>query len=150
MFRSVRIALMAAAVACTLAAPVFAQQPPEGEPPAEGTPMGEPIPAPHPPAGPAMQTICVIECVPERHGHRALRERGDFLLCHHWQDVDTFRRFKGPRVFWCFDLISYPDRTLRALVAARPRSEAALSQVAGIGPTKLERYGREILALLGS
>jgi len=41
-----------------------------------------------------------------------------------------------------------PDVTLRALAVARPQSTATLVQVPGIGPTKLERYGAELLALL--
>ena len=41
-----------------------------------------------------------------------------------------------------------PDVTLRALAASRPQNTAALVQVPGIGPTKLERYGAELLALL--
>jgi ATP-dependent DNA helicase RecQ len=40
------------------------------------------------------------------------------------------------------------DRTLAALAAARPSTLDALAGVPGIGPAKLEAYGREILALL--
>jgi ATP-dependent DNA helicase RecQ len=40
------------------------------------------------------------------------------------------------------------DRTLAALAAARPSTLDALAQVPGIGPAKLETYGRELLALL--
>ncbi|HVM02703.1 MAG TPA: HRDC domain-containing protein, partial [Acidimicrobiales bacterium] len=40
------------------------------------------------------------------------------------------------------------DRHLRAVAAARPRSLVALRAVDGIGPTKLELYGEEILAAL--
>ena len=42
------------------------------------------------------------------------------------------------------------DRTLRALAVERPASAAALGAVHGIGPAKLERYGEEILALIGA
>jgi DNA helicase-2/ATP-dependent DNA helicase PcrA len=42
------------------------------------------------------------------------------------------------------------DRTLLAVAAARPTSLVALRQVAGIGPTKLELYGEEILATLAA
>ncbi|MGH9078433.1 MAG: HRDC domain-containing protein, partial [Acidimicrobiales bacterium] len=41
------------------------------------------------------------------------------------------------------------DRTLRAIVTARPGSLVTLRQVPGIGPAKLEMYGEEILALVG-
>jgi ATP-dependent DNA helicase RecQ len=37
------------------------------------------------------------------------------------------------------------DRTLRALAAARPADLAALADVPGIGPAKLDRYGAELL-----
>ena len=40
------------------------------------------------------------------------------------------------------------DRTLAALAAARPASLTALAEVPGIGPAKLEAYGREILSIL--
>jgi ATP-dependent DNA helicase RecQ len=42
------------------------------------------------------------------------------------------------------------DRTLVAVAAARPSSLVALRQVPGIGPTKLELYGEEILATLAA
>ncbi len=42
------------------------------------------------------------------------------------------------------------DRTLRAVAAARPTSLIALRGVPGIGPTKLELYGEEILAAVAS
>ncbi|MGH9061027.1 MAG: HRDC domain-containing protein, partial [Acidimicrobiales bacterium] len=42
------------------------------------------------------------------------------------------------------------DRTLRAIAAAQPTSLVALRQVDGIGPTKLELYGDEILAVVGA
>ena len=40
------------------------------------------------------------------------------------------------------------DSTLEAIVEARPRTIAELSRIKGMGPTKLERYGVEILAAL--
>lgn len=40
------------------------------------------------------------------------------------------------------------DATLKAIAAERPDSLAALRQIPGIGPTKLERYGEEILEVL--
>ena len=41
------------------------------------------------------------------------------------------------------------DRTLAALAAARPATLDALSEIPGIGPAKLEAYGKDLLALLG-
>jgi ATP-dependent DNA helicase RecQ len=40
------------------------------------------------------------------------------------------------------------DATLDELAARRPRSQGELAAVKGLGPTKLERYGDELLALL--
>jgi ATP-dependent DNA helicase RecQ len=42
------------------------------------------------------------------------------------------------------------DRTLAALAAARPSTLDALSEIPGIGPAKLEAYGRDLLALLAA
>jgi superfamily II DNA helicase RecQ len=41
-----------------------------------------------------------------------------------------------------------PDRYLRGIAEARPRTLAALRRLPGIGPTKLELYGEDILAVL--
>ena len=42
------------------------------------------------------------------------------------------------------------DRTLAALAAARPSTLDALSEIPGIGPAKLEAYGKDLLALFGA
>jgi ATP-dependent DNA helicase UvrD/PcrA len=42
------------------------------------------------------------------------------------------------------------DATLEAIVEGRPDSVAGLRRVRGMGPAKLERYGDEILAIIGS
>ena len=42
------------------------------------------------------------------------------------------------------------DRTLAALAAARPSTLDALSEIPGIGPAKLEAYGKDLIALLGA
>jgi ATP-dependent DNA helicase RecQ len=42
------------------------------------------------------------------------------------------------------------DRTLAALAASRPSTLDALSEIPGIGPAKLEAYGKDLLALLGA
>ncbi len=42
------------------------------------------------------------------------------------------------------------DRTLAALAAARPSTLDALSEIPGIGPAKLEAYGKDLLALVGA
>jgi DNA helicase-2/ATP-dependent DNA helicase PcrA len=40
------------------------------------------------------------------------------------------------------------DATLQAIAEQKPRSTAALRRVKGMGPTKVERYGEEILAVV--
>jgi superfamily II DNA helicase RecQ len=40
------------------------------------------------------------------------------------------------------------DATLKEIAADRPRSNAALGRVKGMGPVKVERYGPEILAVI--
>lgn len=42
------------------------------------------------------------------------------------------------------------DKTLKEIARNLPRSEAQLAVIPGIGPTKLERYGKEILSTVGS
>lgn len=42
----------------------------------------------------------------------------------------------------------FADRTLEAIVSARPRRTEDLRDIDGIGPVKLEKYGTELLALL--
>ena len=44
--------------------------------------------------------------------------------------------------------VVFHDKTLREMVAARPRSLDELSQVAGVGAAKLERYGERFLEAL--
>jgi superfamily II DNA helicase RecQ len=42
------------------------------------------------------------------------------------------------------------DRHLRGIAVARPRDVSELAACDGIGPTKLERYGDEILDVLSA
>ncbi len=44
----------------------------------------------------------------------------------------------------------FSDATLRALAEAKPQSEAELSGISGIGASKLERYGTDLLGLLSA
>ena len=44
--------------------------------------------------------------------------------------------------------VVFHDSTLEAIAAARPDSLVELSEVSGVGPTKLDRYGDEILHAL--
>jgi superfamily II DNA helicase RecQ len=53
-------------------------------------------------------------------------------------------RASGVPAFVVFD-----NKTLRAMAGARPSSNSALLDVAGVGPTKLERYGAALLEIVG-
>jgi ATP-dependent DNA helicase RecQ len=44
--------------------------------------------------------------------------------------------------------VVFPDRTLREMARARPRTPGALGDIHGVGPTKMERYGEQFLDLL--
>ena len=44
--------------------------------------------------------------------------------------------------------IVFHDSTIEAIAERRPRSIAELRRVPGVGPTKLDRYGEEIIALV--
>ena len=44
--------------------------------------------------------------------------------------------------------VVFHDTVLHAIADAQPRSLGDLSQIAGVGPAKLERYGDELLAQL--
>jgi DNA helicase-2/ATP-dependent DNA helicase PcrA len=44
--------------------------------------------------------------------------------------------------------VVFTDATLVAIAESLPRDEAALAAVPGVGPTKLDRYGPDVLALL--
>jgi ATP-dependent DNA helicase RecQ len=46
--------------------------------------------------------------------------------------------------------VVFPDRTLAEIAVRKPRSLAALSEVRGVGPAKLEKYGERFLALIRS
>ena len=43
--------------------------------------------------------------------------------------------------------VIFHDSTLEAIAAKQPQTPEALAEISGIGPTKLERYGSEILVL---
>jgi DNA helicase-2/ATP-dependent DNA helicase PcrA len=44
--------------------------------------------------------------------------------------------------------VVFHDAVLQAIAAARPASLGELAQISGVGPAKLERYGKEVLALV--
>ena len=44
--------------------------------------------------------------------------------------------------------IVFHDTTIEAIATRRPRSIAELRRVPGVGPTKLDRYGEEIIGVV--
>jgi ATP-dependent DNA helicase RecQ len=44
--------------------------------------------------------------------------------------------------------VVFHDKTLAAIAAAKPSTPGALREIAGVGPTKVERYGDELLSVL--
>jgi ATP-dependent DNA helicase RecQ len=56
--------------------------------------------------------------------------------------LDTSRRSHVP------PYVIFHDKTLAEIAARRPESLLALAQVPGVGPTKLERYGADLLSVL--
>jgi DNA helicase-2/ATP-dependent DNA helicase PcrA len=60
-----------------------------------------------------------------------------------WRSARASKERKPPYVY-------LHDRTLEALATEAPSTMAALAQVNGIGPSKLESYGEELLALVAA
>jgi DNA helicase-2/ATP-dependent DNA helicase PcrA len=46
--------------------------------------------------------------------------------------------------------VVFRDRTLAAIAEGRPEDRAALAEISGIGPAKLDRYAEEILEIVGA
>lgn len=51
-----------------------------------------------------------VQRVREERGDRAYRMSNcAFALCHHWHDFASLQAIRIPKVFWCFDLIQWPN-----------------------------------------
>jgi len=48
--------------------------------------------------------------ISERVGEKVLKEDGDFVLFHKWDDPATLSKLKIPKVFWYFDKVDWNDR----------------------------------------
>ncbi len=44
--------------------------------------------------------------------------------------------------------VVFHDKTLAAIAEAKPTSSAALREIAGVGPAKVERYADDVLAVV--
>ena len=49
----------------------------------------------------------------EARGKLAYKLDCDFVLFHHWYDPESLSNVRVPTVFWNFDLVMYPDPTLK-------------------------------------
>lgn len=54
-----------------------------------------------------------VERLREQRGQAAHKLECDFLLFHHWFDPESLSQVRVPRAFWNFDLVTYPDPTLK-------------------------------------
>ena len=68
-------------------------------------------------------------------------------------DEELFERLRDWRLTRSRDksvpaYVVFTDATLTAIAERRPQSAAALGEIAGIGPRKLDEYGEEVLALV--
>ncbi len=68
-------------------------------------------------------------------------------------DVEVFDRLRAWRAAQASEAkvpayVVFSDATLVAIAQARPADMPALAAVAGVGPTKLARYGADVLAIL--
>ena len=79
---------------------------------------------------------------------------GRCAACPATYDEEVFERLRAWRLVRAAEesvpaFVIFTDATLQLLAEARPTTEAEMLRVNGIGRAKLERYSREILALLG-
>jgi DNA helicase-2/ATP-dependent DNA helicase PcrA len=66
-----------------------------------------------------------------------------------WEELRTWR-LERAREDGVPPFVVFHDTVLRRIADARPTSLAELSQISGVGPAKIERYGDELLALVES
>ena len=75
--------------------------------------------------------------------------------CEYEGDEDVFNALRSWRASVAKDskvpaYVVFSDATLQAISEALPATEAELLDVSGVGPTKLERYGAEVLQIIAS
>jgi DNA helicase-2/ATP-dependent DNA helicase PcrA len=88
-------------------------------------------------------------------GDAAERKIGRHLSCPATFDDQTMallkewrRQLAGEQKVPAF--VIFTDATLIAIAEARPRTRSDLVKVQGLGPTKADRYGEDVLAIIGS
>ena len=75
--------------------------------------------------------------------------------CEYEGDEDVFNALRSWRASVAKDskvpaYVVFSDATLQAISEALPATEAELLDVSGVGPTKMERYGAEVLQIIAS
>lgn len=83
----------------------------------------------------------------------AERKVGRCAGCPPTYDVDLFERLRQWRLQAAAEAkvpayVVFTDATLVAIAELLPADTAALARIPGVGPTKLERYGDAVLAVL--
>lgn len=75
----------------------------------------------------------VVECITEKYANaHGLKEfEADFLLCHHWRNLPALQAARMPKVFWCFDLISWEAPVARH--TERRRWARDITEVCSLG-----------------
>jgi DNA helicase-2/ATP-dependent DNA helicase PcrA len=84
----------------------------------------------------------------------AARKVGRCQECPPTYDVATFEALRGWRLAVAAEAkvpayVIFTDATLTAIAEKRPSSQGQLAMISGVGAAKLERYGAEVLAILG-
>lgn len=60
-----------------------------------------------------------VECVQQEDGAAVPHMDAGLVLFHKWHDLPTLRRIAAPKAFYYFDLIDYPDPTLKTRCQTR-------------------------------
>jgi DNA helicase II / ATP-dependent DNA helicase PcrA len=82
------------------------------------------------------------------------KKRGRCADCPASYDEELFERLRAWRKDRADEesvpaFVVFTDATLQLIAEQRPTSPAALLRISGVGPTKLERYGDSLLAVVG-
>lgn len=74
-----------------------------------------------------------VQRLREQRGYVAYKFDCDFVLFHHWHDIESIAKIGVPKVFWNFDLVTYPDPTLRERNERRARWMQEVTGVSDLG-----------------
>jgi DNA helicase-2/ATP-dependent DNA helicase PcrA len=96
---------------------------------------------------PATRSVRVVPAVGTAAGPASRRPRDDAARSPLSQALRDWRTARA-RQDAVAPFIVFHDVTIEAIAERRPRSIAELRRVPGVGPTKLERYGDELVAVI--